>query len=131
MQNQKVLLVEDNNDIRELYAYVLARAGFDVLEAPDGEVALKILDENEPDMLITDIQTPHLDGISLIHYLRQEERWEDLPIVAISSYGEEQLAEATIQGATRTLRKPLEPNRLLATLFSLTKRSGKGIKQTQ
>lgn len=131
MENQKVLLVEDNNDIRELYAYVLARAGFDVLEAPDGEVALKILDENEPDMLITDIQTPHLDGISLIHFLRKEERWEDLPIVAISSYGEEQLAEATMQGATRTLRKPLEPNRLLATVFSLAKRRGKGIKQTQ
>lgn len=126
MQNQKVLLVEDNDDIRELYAYVLARAGFDVLEAPDGEAALKMLDETEPDVLITDIHTPHLNGISLIHCLRGEERWNDLPIIAISAYGEDQLAEATLQGATRTLRKPLEPNRLLAAVFSLAKDRARG-----
>jgi len=130
MQNHTVLIVEDNDDIRELYAFVLARAGFEVKEAADGEDALKLLDHCQLDLLITDILTPRLGGIDLIHCVRGEEKWADLPIIAISSFGAEQLAEATVQGATRTLRKPLEPNRLLATVFDLVKnRPKRGVLQ--
>jgi len=131
MASQKVLIVEDSDEIRELYAFVLARAGFDVIEAADGEVALKMLDEAQPDVLITDIRTPGLNGIDLIHCIRGMEEWADLPVIAISGYGEEKLAEAAIQGATKTLRKPLEPNRLLATVLSLAKSRQRKIKDRE
>jgi CheY-like chemotaxis protein len=121
MPNQKVLIVEDSDEIRELYAFVLARAGFDVIEAADGEAALKMLDECQPDVVITDLRTPGLGGIDLINCVRDRDEWADLPIIAISGYGEDQLAEAAVRGATRTLRKPLEPNRLLAAVLSVAK----------
>jgi CheY-like chemotaxis protein len=121
MKSLMVLIVEDNDDTRKLYALVLARAGFEVKEAIDGKEAIEMLDQYEPDLLITDLQTPHLSGVDLISHVRSEKRWEELPIIAISAHSPDQLALAAIQGATRTLRKPLEPNRLLATVFELTK----------
>jgi DNA-binding response OmpR family regulator len=121
MPNQRVLIVEDSDEMRELYAFVLARAGFDVVEAGDGEAALRLLDEARPDVLVTDIRTPGLNGLDLIHCVRGTEEWADLPIIAISGYGEDKLAEAAQRGATKTLRKPLEPNRLLAIVMALAK----------
>jgi DNA-binding response OmpR family regulator len=126
MANQKVLIVEDSDEMRELYAFVLARAGFDVVEAGDGEAALRLLDEARPDVLVTDIRTPGLNGLDLIHCVRGTEEWADLPVVAISGGGDEWLAEAAAQGATLTLRKPLEPNRLLATVITLAKKGRRG-----
>jgi DNA-binding response OmpR family regulator len=127
MTNQRVLIVEDSDEIRELYAFVLARAGFDVAEAADGAAALRLLDEARPDVLVTDIRTPGLNGLDLIHCVRGTEEWADLPIVAISGGGDEWLDEAAAQGATLTLRKPLEPNRLLAAVIGLAKRGSQGL----
>jgi CheY-like chemotaxis protein len=120
MKRLRVLVVEDNNESRELYVLVLTRAGFEVKEAVGGEEALRMLDQCDPDLLITDIQTPSMSGIDLIRRIRSDEKWSNLPIIAISAYSRDQLAHAAIQGATRVLRKPFEPNRLLSAVFELT-----------
>lgn len=122
MKSLRVLVVEDNDESRELYVLVLTRAGFEVEEAFDCEMALEMLPQCEPDLLITDIQTPSMSGIDLIRRIRCEEKWANLPIIAISAYGHDQLAHAAIQGATRVLRKPFEPNRLLSVVFELTRK---------
>lgn len=122
MKKLRVLVVEDNDDSRELYALVLARAGFDVKGAIDGESALEMLDQCDPDLLITDIQTPNLSGVDLIRRIRADEKWIKLPIIAITAFSPDQLAHAAIHGATRVLRKPFEPNRLLSAAFELTRK---------
>ncbi len=104
MKKLRVLVVEDNDESRQLYVLVLTRAGFEVKEAVGGEEALQILDECDPDILITDLRTPSMSGIDLIRRIRSEERWANLPIIAISAYSHEQLAHAALQGATRVLR---------------------------
>ena len=63
-----------------------------------------------------------MSGIDLIRRIRSEEQWVNLPIIAISAYGHDQLAHAALQGATRVLRKPFEPNRLLSAVFELTRK---------
>jgi CheY-like chemotaxis protein len=123
MKRLRVLVVEDNDDSRELYVLVLMRAGFETREAANGEEALKMLDQCDPDLLITDIQTPSMSGIDLIRRIRGDDRWTNLPIIAISAYGHDQLAHAALQGATRVLRKPFEPNRLLSAVFELTRKA--------
>ncbi|MGH9833283.1 MAG: response regulator [Blastocatellia bacterium] len=123
MKKLRVLVVEDNDDSRELYALVLARAGFEVKGAVDGEAALEMLDLCDPDLLITDIQTPNLSGVDLIRRIRADEKWMKLPIIAITAFSPDQLAHAAIHGATRVLRKPFEPNRLLSAVFELTRKT--------
>jgi two-component system chemotaxis response regulator CheY len=123
MKGPKVLVVEDNDDSRALYVLVLSRAGFEVEGAVDGEEALAMLDECDPDLLITDIHTPNLGGIDLICRLRADEKWANLPIIAITAFSPDQLAHAAIHGATRVLRKPFEPNRLLSIVFELTRKA--------
>jgi CheY-like chemotaxis protein len=123
MKKPKVLVVEDNDDSRALYDLVLTRAGFEVKGAVDGEAALEMLDECDPDLLITDIHTPNLSGIELIRRLRADEKWAWLPIIAVTAFGPDQLAYAAMHGATRVLRKPFEPNRLLSIAFELTKKA--------
>jgi CheY-like chemotaxis protein len=122
MKTLRVLVVEDNNESRELYVLVLSRAGFEVKEAVDGEQALAMLSDCDPDLLITDIQTPSMSGIDLIRRIRADEQWANLPIIAISAYSHDQLAHAALHGATRVLRKPFEPNRLLSAAFELTRK---------
>lgn len=122
MKRLKILVVEDNDDSRELYALVLTRAGFEVKGAVDCEAALEMIAECQPDLLITDIHTPNLSGIDLIRRLRADENWTDLPIIAVTAFSPDQLAHAAIHGATRVLRKPFEPNRLLSIAFELTRK---------
>ena len=123
MKKLRVLVVEDNDESRQLYVLVLTRAGFEVIEAVGGEEGLQMLDQCDPDLLITDIRTPSMSGIDLIRRIRSEDRWTNLPIIAISAYSHDQLAYAALQGATRVLRKPFEPNRLLSAVFELTRKA--------
>src|SRR5262249_26869482 len=122
MKKLRVLVVEDNDESRQLYVLVLTRAGFEVKEAVGGGEALQILDECDPDPLTTALRTPSMSGMDLTRRIRSQEQWANLPIIAISAYSHDQLAHAALQGATRVLRKPFEPNRLLSAVFELTRK---------
>src|SRR5215510_14721985 len=122
MKKLRVLVVEDNDESRQLYVLVLTRAGFEVKEAVGGEEALQILDECDPALLITDLRTPSMSGIDLIRRIRSEAQRANLPIIANSAYSHDQLPHAVLQVATRVLRKPFEPNRLLSAVFELTRK---------
>jgi CheY-like chemotaxis protein len=101
-----ILLVEDNSDSRELIHLLLTRMGFTVLDAIDGQEGLCKADAEHPDLIITDIGMPHLDGIGMIKELRSHPCFEDLPILALTSYGRKQREEAIEAGANRVLKKP-------------------------
>lgn len=113
MARAAVLVAEDNAEMRYLFHVILEGAGFEVREAADGEEALRVLDHDLPDLLLTDIMMPRLDGIELIRRVRSRAEWADLPIVAMSAYGADHLAKAYLSGATLTIRKPMDPESLV------------------
>jgi CheY-like chemotaxis protein len=114
-----ILLAEDNTDTRLLLHYVLESNGFEVTEAEDGAAALELLEQRQPDLLLTDLMMPQVDGIELIQRVRARGDLADLPIVAMSAYGGDHLAKAYVNGATATIRKPLDVDDLVDTINQL------------
>jgi DNA-binding NtrC family response regulator len=87
MAQETILLVEDEPAVRQLFATALARAGYTVFEARNGEEAVKVFDEHadDIDLLLTDMRMPHMGGAELAGALRG--RKEDLKMICISGYG--------------------------------------------
>lgn len=113
MWKPSVLLAEDNEDMRQLYSLVLSQAGFEVREALNGKEALAAVKQSRPDVLITDIMMPVMDGLELIARIKREPDLSDLPIIAISAYGGEYLSRAYTVGATGVVGKPIDPDSLI------------------
>jgi len=107
-----ILLVEDHQDTRQMYAEFLSMA-FDVTTAPDGAEALDLMRTLRPDLLITDLSLPGLDGFALTALIRQDAALSGIPIICLSGYGgyhHEQLALEA--GCNRLLQKPCMPDEL-------------------
>lgn len=81
----RILLVEDSREARAVLAMILRQEGFAVFEAEDGLAALQMIDSAFPDLIITDLQMPNLDGIELIKALRGEPRFSKTPILVVSA----------------------------------------------
>ena len=119
---KKILVVEDAADARDLLALLLRREGYTVDTASDGREALKHIKLDCPDLIITDINMPHLNGVELIKLVRQLPECNDLPIIVMTAYGSGKASDALEAGADHALKKPLEYdsfivgiNELLAT----------------
>jgi len=108
MRRLHVLLVEDDNDFRTLYSYMLAAAGYKVKAVRNGLEALAEIQVNRPDVIVTDIIMPCLSGLDLIVAVRSNDELADLPVVAITSFGENLREEARAAGATDSIDKPTE-----------------------
>ena len=85
---RRILLVEDADDVRDAFKMWLMQGGFDVIEASNGGEAVELCQREVPDLVITDLQMPGIDGITAIKYIRRDERLREIPIVAISAYGD-------------------------------------------
>jgi CheY-like chemotaxis protein len=109
-----VLVVDDHEDTRKLYAGYLARAGFRVLEAEDGEQALRIATSARPRLIVMDLALPVLDGWAATHALKQDERTSRAPVLAFTGHAErEATARALAEGCASVLVKPCLPEALL------------------
>ena len=107
-----ILLVEDHTDSRQLYAEFLSDQ-FEVLEAADGISALEVLAGTVPDVLVTDLALPRMDGFALIERVRSDARFESMSIIALSGYSAGELEKrARALGAERVLQKPCLPDDL-------------------
>jgi CheY-like chemotaxis protein len=105
-----VLLVEDDRDTREMYSEYLSYSGLHVTEARTGRRALESVRSHRPDVVVTDLAMPEMDGRELSRRLRSDRATSDLPIIAVSG----QLAPGErVAGADVVLEKPCEPDRLL------------------
>lgn len=114
-----VLLVEDHADTRMMYSEFLSMS-FEVLTAGNGNEALETLRTGRPDLLITDLSLPGLDGFQLIARVREDPATSRLPIICLSGYGghvHEQRARAA--GADRLLQKPCLPETLIEIALAL------------
>jgi CheY-like chemotaxis protein len=108
MERLKILLVEDDAEARALYIYMLALAGYKVSAVQNGLEAFAEIQVNRPDVIITDIAMPVLNGLDLILAVRSHDDLADLPVVAITSFGENLREQARAVGATESIDKPTE-----------------------
>jgi len=107
-----VLLVDGAADARALYGYMLALAGYKVKAVSNGLEAFAEIQVNRPDVIVTDITMPVLSGLDLIIAVRSDYELADLPVVAITSFGESLREEARAAGATDSIDKPTELARM-------------------
>ena len=117
--SRKVLVVDDTVDTRELLHLYLKSAGYTVLLAADGGEGLYRAKSDGPDLIITDITMPNLDGYGMIRELRAPEQFADILIIALTAYGEEQLEKAREAGANEAVSKPMNLEDLVGLVNSL------------
>lgn len=116
-----ILAVDDSGTMRELIEFVLSSAGFRVVLAHDGLDALVQLGECKPDIIITDMNMPRMDGLRFIKHARSLEAGRSTPIVVLSSETDlDKQALARSYGAADWLSKPFNPIHLLQTVQRLT-----------
>ena len=116
-----VLLVEDDRAGREMYAFSLEHAGFRVEQAHNGLQALDKAFELSPDIIVTDLAIPGIDGLQLCKRLREDPRTEHVPIIGITGYEHfvAEPARATRAGCDAIFLKPCLPETLLAEISRL------------
>ena len=109
-----VMTVDDSKTMRDMVAYTLRSAGFDVSQAEDGQKALAALRSITVDAVITDLNMPALDGVGLIRALRADPKFRSVPILMLTTEGDPaKKAEGRSAGATGWLVKPFNPEKLV------------------
>jgi two-component system chemotaxis response regulator CheY len=123
MQRHRILIVEDSPTMRQLLAFALKRIpGVEIVEARDGMDGLRKVTSDHFDLALVDINMPVMDGLKLIHLIRDEASLEAMPIVVITTEGaEEDRARALALGADEYLTKPVQAGRVLAVARALLK----------
>jgi CheY-like chemotaxis protein len=112
MRRLNVLLVEDDDGARLLYTYMLMAAGYKVSSVRNGLEALAEIQVNRPELVVTDVAMPILSGLDLILAVRSNDELADLPVVAITSFGEKFREQARAAGATDAIDKPTDMARM-------------------
>lgn len=111
---KRVMTVDDSKTMRDLVAFTLRGAGFDVCEAEDGRKALAALQSAPVDVVITDLNMPHMDGVTLIRALRGLPQYRATPILMLTTeFDAAKKAEGKSAGATGWLVKPFDPQKLI------------------
>ena len=116
-----ILAIDDSRTIREMLRETLRNAGFDVHVAVDGLDGLEKLEEVVPDVIITDINMPRLDGFGFIEAVRKIDRLRATPILMLTTESAPELkARARNAGATGWIVKPFDPQKLVGSLHMVT-----------
>ena len=112
-----ILLVDDSTSMREMVSFTLREAGHEVSEAEDGVEAFDFANNQMVDLVITDVNMPNMDGITLTAKLRQLEDYRFTPILILTTEtGVEKKQQGKIAGATGWIEKPFDPDNLIATV---------------
>ena len=113
--SKRILVVEDQEDNRQILRDLLGNAGYELVEAVDGEQALAAYAKQRPDLILMDIQLPVMDGYEATRRIKSNPGMKEIPIIAVTSYalsGDEGKARAA--GCNAYVTKPFSPRALLA-----------------
>jgi putative two-component system response regulator len=114
-RRRTILIVEDEPETRLLYASAFENSGFHTLQAHNGHQALEKALKTLPDLILTDIAMPGLDGIELCRRIRADERTRGIPLLAITGYDDRHYSDrAVLAGADQVLTKPCDAERLVS-----------------
>ncbi len=129
----RILIIDDEPQIRSMLTLMLERDGYEVVEAPDGVEGIKVYRQNPADLIITDLIMPNKDGIGMIIDLKKE--FPDVKIIAMSGGGlnkpDGYLKGAKKLGAACTLTKPIDREKMLQAVRDILKESASPGNQLQ
>lgn len=118
-----VLVADDEPDVRELVSYRLSRSGYTVIEAKDGEEALRLATEHCPDCAVIDVMMPKIDGYEVTRALRSNEKTRFMPILLLTARAQESDIQTGFDaGADDYLKKPFNPDELVARVRAILSR---------
>lgn len=107
---KKILVIEDNEQNMYLMHFLLEKRGYEVIEALSGQEGLDALQRDRPEIILLDIQLPEMDGYAVADAIRREPEYEEIPIVAVTSYAMAGDRERILAaGATGYIEKPIDP----------------------
>jgi len=125
MTAQKILIVEDEQAIREMTAFHLSRAGYEVFEAQDCREARALLADNRPDLALIDWMLPDMSGLELTRTLKRDKEFEDLAIIMLTARADERDKVSGLEGgADDYITKPFSPRELVARIKAVLRRAG-------
>jgi two-component system chemotaxis response regulator CheY len=114
---RKVMIVDDSVSMRQMVGYTLRQGGFEVIEAEHGQDALDKLQGSTVDLIITDLNMPVMDGITLIQNVRKQPAMKSKPILMLTTEGlAAKKEQGKAAGATGWIIKPFDPDKLLQTV---------------
>ena len=121
-----ILIAEDERDIRELIVFTLQISGFNVVEVPNGEEAVKKAAEIEPDLILMDVRMPKMTGYEACKALKKQENTKDIPVVFLSAKGQEaEVSKGLELGAVKYFLKPFAPDELSEQVNEILTKHGK------
>ena len=122
----KILCVDDEPDILEILKYNLSNEGYKVSTAKDGKIAVKMVEDTHPNLVVMDIMMPNMDGIEACEILRADDRFNDTLIMFLTARGEDYSYVAAYEaGADDYVTKPVKPKILVSKVKALLRRSKK------
>ncbi len=126
---RSILIVEDESAIREMIRMLLERAEFSITEVDNAQQAIYQLAEQRPDLIILDWMLPDIAGIELLHRLKKDNQYQDIPIIMLTARGaEEDKVRGLNAGADDYITKPFSPKELMARIHAVLRRmDAKGI----
>lgn len=120
---RRVLIADDDSDIRELVRFKLEQAGHDLVAVEDGAKAWAWLEEHRPDLAVLDITMPGLSGIDVLKRLRADERLADLPVILLTARGQDRDVDDGLDaGADDYIVKPFSPRQLVGRIDAVLAR---------
>ena len=124
MSANKILIVEDEQAIREMIAFHLSRAGFETMEARDSREARELIANDRPDLALIDWMLPDISGLELTRMLKRDESYEDLAIIMLTARAEERDKISGLEGgADDYVTKPFSPRELIARIHAVLRRA--------
>lgn len=119
----RILIAEDEKDIRELIAFTLRFAGFDVLLATNGVEAVEVAEAEGPDLVILDVRMPKMSGYEACRRLKENPKTAPLPVVFLSAKGQDsEIQQGLESGAEEYILKPFAPDELIQQVRDILNR---------
>lgn len=122
----KILIAEDERDIRDLEAFTLRFAGYEVVTASNGEEAIQLAIQENPDLILSDVRMPRMTGYEACRIMKADPRLKDIPVVFLSAKGQESEIQTGLDlGAEEYILKPFAPDQLADRVKAILAKFGK------
>jgi two-component system alkaline phosphatase synthesis response regulator PhoP len=122
----KILIAEDERDIRDLVAFTLRFAGYEVVTAANGEEAVALAPKENPDLILMDVRMPRMTGYDACRILKANPETKDIPVVFLSAKGQESEIQTGLEvGAEEYMLKPFAPDQLTERVRAILAKFGK------
>lgn len=122
----KILIAEDERDIRDLVAFTLRFAGHEVVAASNGEEAVQMAPKENPDLILMDVRMPRMTGYDACRAIKADPKLKDIPVVFLSAKGQENEIQTGLEaGAEEYLLKPFAPDQLTERVKAILAKFGK------